>query len=216
MFIANFGSLRVRFVTVDAPPVLCVSKADLVEVAVSVADQGLQGIFRHLVEKGIQEVLDRGDVRSGILGSDAIGPVLHHVSAGSFIHLWVTMPPSSPEPMMEYSRRMNTVFDWYMENLEIASRSLGLTWEDNFRAAVERLDRVNPALTVRVSHVDGYYTAECDALHLVAEAATFDELTESAWALVPDLIELNNLPIDPDQVRLRFEVVQAAPHRLAL
>lgn len=71
-------------------------------------------------------------------------------------------------------------------------------------------------LTVNVSYGDGYYTAECDALHLVAEAATLDELTQSVWSLVPDQIELNTLPYDIQHLRLRFDVVQEAPQSIAL
>lgn len=72
-------------------------------------------------------------------------------------------------------------------------------------------------LTVNVSYGDGCYTAECDALHLVAEASTLDELTHSVWGLVPDLIELNALPYDIQHLRLRFDVVRSpAKHRAVM
>lgn len=215
IYTARFDKLTVRFVS-NAGRILCVSKADMVELAASVADPDSRAIFRQLFEKGIRDVLDQGDVRSGILGDAAIGPVLHHVSAGSLIHLWANMPANSPQPLLEYSRRMNTVLDWYIANIEVASKALGLTWEDNMNAAIERMDRANPPLTVTVTHADGHYTAECDALHLVAEAPSLDELTETAWSLVPDLIELNALPYNAEHLRLRFDLVQQAPHRLAL
>lgn len=73
-----------------------------------------------------------------------------------------------------------------------------------------------PELLVNITFADGFYTAECDALHLVAEARTLDELTRAAWELVPELIELNGLPLDAKAVRLRFDLVQSAPERLAL
>lgn len=205
-----------RFVTVGAERLLCVSKMDLVDVAASVADADSQNLFHQLFEKGIRDILYSGDVRSGVLGSAAIGPVLHYVSAGSLIHLWATLPQQSPFPLLDYSRRMNTVFEWYLANIQIASRQLGVTWTENFNAALERLDRVNPPLDVNVIFSDGFYTAECDALHLVAEAATLDELEQVTWALVPELIELNALPLEPEQIRLRFSIVQSGPQRLVL
>lgn len=73
-----------------------------------------------------------------------------------------------------------------------------------------------PPLTVAVTFSDGFYTAECEALHLVAEAQSLDALTEVTWSLVPDLIELNALPFEVGTLRLRFDVVQSAPERWAL
>lgn len=67
-----------------------------------------------------------------------------------------------------------------------------------------------PAYPVTVTQGDGMYTAECEALSLVTEAKTFEELTERVWELVPDMIEANDLPINPDTLRLRFEVQQDA------
>lgn len=69
---------------------------------------------------------------------------------------------------------------------------------------------------VVVTFSDGFYTAECDALHLVTEAPTLDALTQSTWELVPDLIELNALALDPAHVQLRFDVLQSTPQRHAL
>jgi hypothetical protein len=60
-------------------------------------------------------------------------------------------------------------------------------------------------LIVDVTHSDGYYTAVCDDLHLVTEAKTLDELQARVWELVPELVELNNLPVDTDSMRLRFD-----------
>ena len=47
------------------------------------------------------------------------------------------------------------------------------------------------------------FTAECDKLHLVTEADTFEALTERVWELAPDMIETNELGIDPHGTRLR-------------
>ncbi|WP_404419068.1 DUF1902 domain-containing protein [Marinospirillum sp.] len=67
-----------------------------------------------------------------------------------------------------------------------------------------------PTYPVIVTQGDGMYTAECDALSLVTEARTFEELTERVWELAPDMIEANDLAMDPETLRLRFEVQQDA------
>lgn len=75
----------------------------------------------------------------------------------------------------------------------------------------------NQPIDVEVTHGDGMFTAECDALHLVTEADTFEALTERVWELAPDMIEANELGIDPDSLRLNFKFVQSAhDHRRAM
>jgi hypothetical protein len=65
-------------------------------------------------------------------------------------------------------------------------------------------------LIVSVTHEDGYYTAVCDALHLVTEARTLDELNDRIWALVPELVELNGLPMKTDSLHLHLDVAPPA------
>lgn len=63
---------------------------------------------------------------------------------------------------------------------------------------------------VEVTHGDGMFTAECDALHLVTEASTFEALTARVWELVPDMIEANGLDVDVDSMRIHFNFEQSA------
>lgn len=63
---------------------------------------------------------------------------------------------------------------------------------------------------VEVTQGDGMFTAECDALHLVTEASTFEALTERVWEIAPDMIEANNLEIELDSLRLSFKFAQSA------
>ena len=72
-----------------------------------------------------------------------------------------------------------------------------------------------PALIVEVTHEDGIWTAECDALGLVTEADTYDDLTNHAWEIAPELAELNGLDIDPEHLRLKFQQTETAANRLA-
>ena len=43
---------------------------------------------------------------------------------------------------------------------------------------------------IDVSVCNGVWTAECDDLGLVTEAASYDELTERAGAIAPELADL--------------------------
>lgn len=62
---------------------------------------------------------------------------------------------------------------------------------------------------VEVTYGYGMYTAVCDALHIVTESKTFEGLTHRVWEVVPDMIEANDLPLDVESIRLRFEVSQS-------
>lgn len=46
---------------------------------------------------------------------------------------------------------------------------------------------------IDVSVCDGVWTAECDTLGLVTEAASYDELIKRAGAIAPELADLNNV-----------------------
>lgn len=65
-------------------------------------------------------------------------------------------------------------------------------------------------LVVTITRGDGMYTAECDELHLVTEADTFEALTERVWDLAPDMIEANGLDLDIAHLRLNFQFAQSA------
>ena len=55
-------------------------------------------------------------------------------------------------------------------------------------------------LTVNVSECEGIWTAECNALGLVTEAQSYEELTRRALEIAPELAELNNV----ENFKLRF------------
>jgi len=55
-------------------------------------------------------------------------------------------------------------------------------------------------LTVNVSVCEGIWTAECDALGLVTESQSYEELTRRALEIAPELAELNSV----GNFRLRF------------
>ncbi|MFM2397507.1 MAG: hypothetical protein RLZZ144_757 [Pseudomonadota bacterium] len=63
---------------------------------------------------------------------------------------------------------------------------------------------------VIITHGEGVYTAECEDLHLVTEAKTFEELTARVWEVAPDVIEANGLDIDPRTMHFKFNFIQSA------
>lgn len=61
-------------------------------------------------------------------------------------------------------------------------------------------------LNIEISYSDGYYIAECDAIHLITESKDLCELKNMTRDLVPDLIDLNDLDIDINSVDLVFSM----------
>ena len=57
---------------------------------------------------------------------------------------------------------------------------------------------------IDVSVCEGIWTAECDELGLVTETASYDELTERAGAIAPELAELTHVDLDSESICLRF------------
>jgi Domain of unknown function (DUF1902) len=70
-------------------------------------------------------------------------------------------------------------------------------------------------VAVKVIHDpdDGMWIAECDALHLVTEAPSFDALVARVQEVAPECIEANSFPILPGALRLRFEFEQGLAER---
>ncbi|WP_431612837.1 DUF1902 domain-containing protein [Enterobacter chengduensis] len=65
-------------------------------------------------------------------------------------------------------------------------------------------------------HHENVWVAECDALGLVTEAATYEELTERVWEVAPELYELNGFGGNPSRISLSFNQEQSYSDRIAL
>lgn len=72
------------------------------------------------------------------------------------------------------------------------------------------------AVNVRHDHEENIWVAECDALGLVTEAATYEELIERVWEIAPELYEMNGLGSNPARIRLSFNQEQSYSDRIAL
>lgn len=65
-------------------------------------------------------------------------------------------------------------------------------------------------------HQENVWVAECDALGLVTEAATYEELTERVWEVAPELYEMNGFGGNPSRISLSFNQEQSYADRIAL
>jgi len=65
-------------------------------------------------------------------------------------------------------------------------------------------------------HEDKVWVAQCDALGLVTEAATYEELTERVWEIAPELYVMNGLGSNPARISLSFNQEQSYSDRIAL
>ncbi|EOZ9391046.1 DUF1902 domain-containing protein [Enterobacter cancerogenus] len=65
-------------------------------------------------------------------------------------------------------------------------------------------------------HEDNVWVAQCDALGLVTEAATYEELTERVWEIAPELYVMNGLGSNPVRISLSFNQEQSYSDRIAL
>ncbi|HCR0932438.1 DUF1902 domain-containing protein (plasmid) [Enterobacter hormaechei] len=65
-------------------------------------------------------------------------------------------------------------------------------------------------------HQDNVWVAQCDALGLVTEAATYEELTERVWEIAPELYVMNGLGSNPSRISLSFNQEQSYSDRIAL
>lgn len=76
----------------------------------------------------------------------------------------------------------------------------------HIRGKVDQIadDTSDLTFIITVSVYGGIWTAECEALGLVTEAESYNELIERTWAITPELGELNLIGIDVDAIRLVF------------
>jgi hypothetical protein len=77
-------------------------------------------------------------------------------------------------------------------------------WKPHMNETVARfIKRHHRPFIVKVSVYEGVWTAVCDILGLVTEADSYEQLTERAWTIAPELIELNAIHVAGD-IRLQF------------
>lgn len=65
-------------------------------------------------------------------------------------------------------------------------------------------------VSVIFDNVENVWVAECDALGIVTEAKSFEDLTKQVQELVPDMIEANRIHLDGKTPFLNFSHVEEA------
>lgn len=209
IYTAHLKNHPVRFVLKDG--VLHISRSDFDAVASTCFVGGDEAVVKRVLDGGFRKLGVSEDVRSSVVGDDEIGAVVHWHLAGTVLH-----------SMNEFGREQGGVYrETGVNALNLCMDLIALSRKANeyfgvddaavIYGVLERIERVAPPINVVVTEHDGWYVAECDDLHLVTEAQSMEELAERAWELVPDLIELNGLDIDPHNVRLSFNLLQEAP-----
>ncbi|SEF43063.1 DUF1902 domain-containing protein [Oceanospirillum linum] len=208
VYVAQFGQLNIRFALREGD--VFVSKSDLFAAITDCFTEKARLLGHDFIETGLSFFADTADKNSVLLGDSEIGPAIQFHAAGNLLHSLSDLIDVDDRELRESSFRVSSLLRWYCRIMPQVDQYFGRRVEDMLASVKNRLDRHNPAIPVEISFGDGMYTAECDALSLVTEAKTFEELTELVWELVPDMIEVNELEIDPDSVRLRFEMAQSA------
>lgn len=66
----------------------------------------------------------------------------------------------------------------------------------------EYIHQHDHSFVVNVATAEGIWFARCEALGLVAEADSYDELIERVWQVLPELAAANEQ--HPDDIRLHF------------
>lgn len=211
----SFGEFPVRFVRVGSE--VYVSRNDLYAALVDCFVLHAKDMTVEMLDGGLSLLGDSQDKRAVVLGQSEIGPAIHFHAVGNLLDSLSSLTDVDSDALRESSFRTHAVFKWYVATMPAVDSFFGRTFSDTLDSVRTRLDRLLPALIVNVTHGEGMFTAECDALHLVTEAATFEELTAKVWELAPEMIEANDLDIPEDSLRLQFEYAESfSQHRIAL
>lgn len=216
--IKRFGEINVRFCYEPKLRICYVCKGDILDSIVSLSDLEAQTVVRYIFENGIKDFIDADEKKSLIIDKNEIGLCLDVYSIGSLMHVISEMhdEPQANDILRETSFRMNALLTWFTEAVTQAGNEFGVEIMDILTAVKMHLDKVNPAFQVEVTQDGDLWIAECDALGIVTEAESFEELESNTWGLVPDLVALNQVDINPDDVRLSFtHTVTAKAQRAA-
>lgn len=208
IYTAHFGNLPVRFVCQGG--IVFVSRDDLLGVMADCFTPRLRKQAHRFLEGGLSILGNASDRRRAILGESEIGPIIHFHAVGALLHALSDLADVDGDELRESSYRINALLRWYRKTLPGVDRQFGIGFADMLGAVADRMNSISPPVVVSVTQGDGMYTAECDELHLVTEAETFEALRERVWELAPDMIEANALDLDIDQLRLSFQFAQSA------
>jgi hypothetical protein len=220
IYTARFGDFPVRFVCKEG--VVYASRDDFIAAMRDCYVVPARVFAERFFDDAIALFGASGDKTAAIVDKNTIGQVIHFHAIANFLDSLrglCFMPDAvsrASDNLRETAFRINALYRWYLFTMPRVDDFFGITLGDMMNAVAKRLDAIDPPLIVRVTHVDGFYTAVCDDLRLVTEAKTIDALRDQVWELAPELVELNHLPIDADSMRLRFDMAPPAHFQQAM
>lgn len=207
---AQYGNITVRFAMRDGD--LYVSWDD---IALVFEDFSPEYAKKVALEEGLSIVADSQDQTAIVVDVDTIGKAVNVFAVGTLISSLAALASEHDKGLLEIGIPAQAAFKWYFSVISDANDYFDRGLGDIMASAIKRMDRVNPALPVNITYSEGVYTAVCNELYLVTESKSLDELQELVWDLAPDLIDLNDLDIDPENLRLSFLLEQSInEHRL--
>ncbi|WP_447871991.1 DUF1902 domain-containing protein [Serratia fonticola] len=214
IYTAHFGKSEVRYVLVNKD--LFVSKEDIVRNLKECATDYVRPVIDVMVEKWLQMACDMSDSRGAVIGDSSIGPVIHFHAVGNMLDALSGFNDAPNDEMRETGYRIHAFFMWYAEATSSANEAFDIGIGGMITSVKKRLDKINPAFTVKVYHDSDAWIAENDELGLVTEADTYEELTSKVWEIAPELYELNGIGADANGMRISFVQEQSFDDRMAL
>ncbi|QQF72646.1 DUF1902 domain-containing protein [Histophilus somni] len=212
IYTTQFGAFPLRFVHKNND--VYVSKSDLIRIFYDFFPNDYK-VFVDRIISGIPDIIgDKNDVRSGILGKNEIGPIIHFHAVGNFLVSYRELIDVDREIIREAAFKISTFTDWYIATLSQVDEYFGRTIEDLFMSVKQRLDRINPPYFVEVMYdvEDNIpsWIGTCDKLRLVTEGRTYEELQKRVWEIAPEMHELHGYGKESDNIRISF--VQTESH----
>lgn len=214
IYTAYFDNLPLRIVCFGKQRALYVSKSDFVAIANRLDNDLLPG--KQIMNTGLSEFIDADERRSMPIADNEIGLCCLGYAVGGLILTVAEFRTHEKEEVRELGYRYQSLLNWYSYTMTEAGKYFNLSIEDMMHTVVTKMNKTNPPFIVEVikDEESKYWVASCEDLGLVTEAQTYEELTERCWEVVPDLIELNGLQVNPKDVRLRFENIENAQKHL--
>lgn len=209
----EFDNIGLRFV-VDKNGFLYVSHKDLFNIVKTFDEADQIAKASYLLQRGVDDFLDNQDKTAQVINDDEIGLCYNIFALNTLSSSLADLHDVDSENLRSISYKFHAFQKWFMTAYMEACEFFDIDVNIVLQQAVRSMDKYNPAHIVQVSHIDGVWIAECDDLGLVTEADDYEEMVENCWSLVPDLVELNDIGVESDSVRLKFSHVEEVPMQM--
>ncbi len=223
IYTARFGEFPVRFVVKNGD--VFVSRDDLIAALNDCFVPNLRQFVVKFFDDGLRILGDAGDRRVVLLGESDIGPAIHFHAIGNLMNSLCNLAwkpyedgEQASNDLRESCFRVNSLMKWYLATLSQVDDYFGRTITDMMYSVKTRLDRINPAFIVNVTHdtESGMWVAVCDEIGLVTESETYEGLTERVWEIAPEIAVENGIDVSADTMRISFHQDQTTRDRISV